>query len=692
MNVYYSAHRGGQGGTRRRNAYRKSAVSGRSGRGTGRREKGKGGPQNERRNIRASKEGQGLSDALCVLVCALAVVTRPLAAIVQKALFLDDTEAACERAGEGCVQSRLFVQGFLMCLAALVVVGRLYYLQGEQHMTWLHRAARQHETKVAVEGARGSILDTSGRTMAVSVEALGLAVHPHRVTDASSLAKKLAPFTEKNEEALEKILSSNKRFVWLAHGLPRENREALQSISTTEISLIPEFRRFYPQGETGGILLGAVGRVGVGLAGIELAQNKYLSTSGYVLPVQRDAKGRLLRMNQASSGQAMSMLPASLAQESEEDESEFFRNEGNQLQLSVDIVIQEILESEFARGAEDAQAKRVFGLAMDADTGEILGLGQTATFDPNLKAKNRVRRMRNVSIQDNFEPGSTLKPIVAAAVLEAKKARADEEMDCGTAPYRFGKHFIRDAHPVGKASFSEVLVQSSNICMAKLGRRLGKEALHQSLQTFGFGEVSGLELPGEARGILRNARSWRTIDVATHSFGQGVAVTALQLVRAYAALANGGLLVSPTIVKYPNVRDRAPQRVIRREVAEQIKNAILGVTESPTGTGKRARIPGVPVYGKTGTAQKARVDGRGYDPDRVLASFIGFVDGSHVGVDRRIVLFVAVDEPGVSPRWGGTLAGPVFKRSMERILSHLLTQSSKGVQRASLATKAQNLS
>jgi cell division protein FtsI (penicillin-binding protein 3) len=622
----------------------------------------------------------------------LAAILTPLAALLQRALFLSEVDSNCDADRDLSIPKRLGFQACVLCVAAVIVVGRLYYLQGEQHMTWLHRAARQHETKVAVEGARGSIYDASGRTLAVSVEALGLAVHPHRVENAGALAKKLAPFTEKNEGELNKILNSSKRFVWLSHGLPRESREQLASISSSEISLIPEFRRFYPQGETGGIILGAVGRDGTGLAGMELAQNNYLSTSGYVLPVQRDAKGRLLRMNQPTSEQSVSVLPTSLIAEDEPNNPEFFRNEGSQLRLSVDIVIQEILESEFARGAEDAQAKRVFGLAMDADTGEILGLGQTATFDPNLKDRNRVRRMRNVSIQDNFEPGSTLKPIIAAAVLEANKAEVDEQMDCQTGPYRFGKHFIRDAHPVGIASFSEVLVQSSNICMAKLGRRMGKQKLYESLRTFGFGQMSDIELPGEAKGILRNHNSWRTIDIATHSFGQGVAVTALQLVRAYAALANGGMLVNPTVVKYPKVKNGAPVRIIRKEVAESIKQAILGVTESASGTGKRARIPGVPVYGKTGTAQKARKDGRGYDPDNVLASFIGFVDGKHVGVDRRIVLFVAVDEPGVSPRWGGTLAGPVFKRSMERILSHLLTQSSKGVQQASLAGIDETLS
>ena len=255
-------------------------------------------------------------------------------------------------------------------------------------------------------------------------------------------------------------------------------------------------------------------------------------------------------------------------------------------------------------------------------------------------------------------------------------------LDCEGGRYRFGGHTIRDVHPIDTVSFSEVLVQSSNICMAKIGARMGIKRLHEALESFGFGKTTGLELKGEAAGILRAPERWRTIDIATHSFGQGVAVTALQLVQAYGALANGGLLVRPTLLKQPTGEPVESRRILRPETASTISQAIRGVTEAEHGTGKKAKISGVTVYGKTGTAQKARRDGRGYDPDRVLASFIGYVDGQEVGLDRRLVMLVIVDEPGVKPRWGGTLAGPIFRRSMERVLSHLLTQDS-GLQTAS---------
>lgn len=350
-----------------------------------------------------------------------------------------------------------------------------------------------------------------------------------------------------------------------------------------------------------------------------------------------------------------------------------FRDEGGALELSIDSVVQQILEEELDLGRETAHAKRTFGLVLDAQTGEILAMGQSLASEAGKSKDQRYsssESLRNVVLQDAFEPGSTFKPVVAALALDRRVVQPNELINCENGNYRVGPNVVRDVHPVGIVPFTEVLVRSSNVGMTKVGSRLGQVLLHDLLAGFGFGQQSGVELAGEGRGILRPVSRWRPIDLATHSFGQGVSVTAIQLTRAYGALANGGMLIEPTILKRTGPAKGV--RVLREEVANTVAKALVGVVEGEHGTGKEAAISGLAVSGKTGTAQKARSTGRGYDPDKILASFIGFVDGAQLGVNKRLVMFVAVDEPGVKPRWGGVVAAPVFRRTMERVLAQFL--------------------
>jgi cell division protein FtsI (penicillin-binding protein 3) len=392
---------------------------------------------------------------------------------------------------------------------------------------------------------------------------------------------------------------------------------------------------------------------------------------------QRDAKGRLMNSAvwQNTEEQESILKKASYSESSHIQVGDELRKEGSNVSLTIDSVIQRVVEEEFDKAKETAQAKNVFGVMMDADSGEILGMGQTTRYNPNADSNISSEALRNVVLQNSFEPGSTFKPIVAAVALDKGLTSKDEIINCENGKYFIGKRMIKDAHPIPTVTFEQVLARSSNIGMAKLGFRLGKDNLYNSLFEFGFGQKTGLELAGESNGIMRNSKKWAQIDIATHSFGQGVSVTALQMVRAYGALANGGTLLTPVIFK-SKIGNVPSQRIITEKSAKVIKDALYLVTEDEHGTGKNSRIAGVPVYGKTGTAQKAKENGRGYDPDKILASFIGFVDGRVIGVDRTLVFFVAVDEPGVKPRWGGTLAAPVFKAVVERTLSHLLSQRS----------------
>lgn len=272
-------------------------------------------------------------------------------------------------------------------------------------------------------------------------------------------------------------------------------------------------------------------------------------------------------------------------------------------------------------------------------------------------------------MQDSFEPGSTFKPLLVAAALEEGKAKDGEIIDCERGNYRVGNRVVHDIHPQSKLPLRDVLVRSSNVGVAKLGLRLGAETIHRWIKDYGFGAKTKIAISGESKGILRPAENWALIDQATHSFGQGFSVTAIQLVQAYAALANGGILITPTLVK---TKKREEVRVLSEKTANLVSDYIIGVTEDEHGTGRNAKVEGVHVHGKTGTAQKV-VRGH-YSPDKVFASFIGYVDLNEAGVDKKIVLFVGVDEPGVYPRWGGTVAAPSFSKIMEKTIAHYVSE------------------
>jgi len=574
----------------------------------------------------------------------------------------------------GIRRLRMVIVVVAMVLMGSGVVARLYALQGLQHGKWNKIANKQHGTGVEVEGARGLIVDRNGLKLAVSIPAVTLGVHPRWIKNKSEVTQKISTLLDLPYSLVEGKLNEDKSFTTIAKGISTAKKKDLEALKIHGLEIEEEFNRVYPQGDLAATIIGKAGKDGVGLSGVERSLNPSLTAPATKFAANRDARGRL--MNSAVWAEdSKDSSPASVNFDKYSDllVTDDLRKEGASIALTLDSTIQRFVEEEFDIAKETAKAKNVFGLMMDADTGEILAMGQTSRYNPNESKSISPEALRNVVLQNSFEPGSTFKPIVAALALEQGVTSKNELIDCENGRLSIGRRTIKDAHPVPTVTFEQVLVRSSNIGMAKLGFRMGKEKLYDSLYRFGFGQKSGLELSGESSGIMRNHKSWAQVDIATHSFGQGVSVTALQMVRAYGALANGGILLTPTILKN-SVSASKGERLISEKTASVIKEALYLVTEDEHGTGKNSRISGVPVYGKTGTAQKARVNGRGYDSDKILASFIGFVDGKVIGVNRTLVFYVAVDEPGVRPRWGGTLAAPVFKTVMERTLSYLLSQ------------------
>ena len=572
----------------------------------------------------------------------------------------------------GARRLRMIVVTITMVFMSAGVVARLYALQGIQHGKWNKIASKQHGTGVEVEGARGVIYDRNGLKLAVSIPAMSVSVHPKWIKNKEEAAQKIAQAIEIPSNDILAKLNEDKTFVNVAKGVSIAKKKQLESLKLYGLEIEEEFNRVYPQGDLASTIIGKAGKDGIGLSGVERALNPSLVAPAVKLVANRDARGKLMNSAVWSEESEASLQNTSLL-DSNILTNEELRKEGASIALTIDSTIQRYVEEEFDKAKETAKAKNVFGLMMDAESGEILAMGQTSRYNPNENKNISTEALRNVVLQNSFEPGSTFKPIVAAIALDKGLTSKDEMINCENGKYGIGKRLIRDAHPVPTVTFEQVIVRSSNIGMAKLGFRLGKESLYNNLSSFGFGQKTGIELSGESNGIMRHSDNWAQIDIATHSFGQGVSVTALQIARAYSALANGGVLVTPSILKSAN-RDNNYPRLISEKTASVIKRALNQVTEDEHGTGHNSRISGVPVYGKTGTAQKARDNGRGYDPDKILASFIGFVDGRVIGVQKTLVLYVAVDEPGVTPRWGGTLAAPVFKNVMERTLSYLLSQ------------------
>lgn len=534
----------------------------------------------------------------------------------------------------------------------VLLVSRLFTLQGRDHAEWRLKAKKQHSTELEISGPRGSIVDARGRAMAVSLPTLAVGIHPHKVKNKSAVALQLGAILKQEKSVIEAKLNTDKKFIWLARGVERSSKKLLKDLKLEQLEMFDDFTRINPQGEVALQLVGKVGWDGKGLSGVESQFNQFLKGSVQQVSAGRDAKGRFL--NHVSLGT---------------------HQEGEQLQLTIDAYIQNIVEHEMEKGREEAKAKRAFGLVMDAETGEILAIANSNREKD--KTKFSPEDLKVVVAQDSFEPGSTFKPLVAAAALDAGVVNDHEIMDCGSGLANFGSYRVRDVHPIGKVPLSQVLIQSSNVCMAKIANRLGKEKLYQSIVDMGFGAKSGLELSGEAKGILRHYKEWRPVSVATHGFGQGVAVTAVQLSRAYSALLNGGYLPKVSLLKQGQVER---EQIFSNQNSKKILEMIKGVTEDAHGTGRPAKITGLTVYGKTGTAQQPYKNGRGYDPDRILASFIGGVDAKEIGLNRKLIMFVAVDEPGVKPRWGGRLAGPIFRRSLEKILSYMLSNDRPSLQ------------
>lgn len=565
---------------------------------------------------------------------------------------------------------RLRLIGILALGWVGLLVGRLYSLQVSNFEIWQDWAIRQHVAEVEVASERGQVLDRNGKLLAVSVPAESIYVRPRQIKDRPRVVRELAKHLEIKQSQVAERINTKQPFVWIKRQVPRYQAEKVSDLNLLGVGTVLEARRFYPYNQAASALIGKVGIDGTGLSGIESLYEKKLHENHVKTTATRDAFGKIIHI---------SKLDVNELGTNEHDTTDGFAPpKGEALKLTIDADLQIIMDEELEIGRKNANAKRAMAVMIDSETGEIIALSQSPSYNFNNPSTDSKNALRNLLVETVFEPGSVMKPIVAAAAIDAGVVTAREKINCENGRFPFSKHTIKDVHPSGVIPFHDVVVRSSNIGMTKVGIKLGSERLYTYLKKFGFGDPSGLALAGETAGILRPEPSWAKVDVATHSFGQGVAVTPLQVVRAVAAIANGGVLPKLSVVID---QDGIPagERIISEHSASVARDMMYGVVEDQHGTGGKAKIEGLKVGGKTGTAQKANPHGRGYLAGTYVASFVGFVDGAGMGVPRNLTTMVIMDEPNTKSIYGGTLAAPVFQRVMDRTFRFIATRNELGV-------------
>ena len=533
-----------------------------------------------------------------------------------------------------------------------VVLFRLVTLQVWQAAELSVKADRQHRKTVSLEGARGTILDRHGKVLAMNVEVPSAFGVPTTLDSPTKTARVLAPVLQVRSDELERKLRQARSFVWLARKLDPEQGRRLERLSLDGVGVVMEGRRFYPKGPFLSHVLGFAGMDGEGLEGVEHRYESYLRGEKRMMVLQRDALGR-------------SVFPTDLTERNP--------TPGHNLALTIDEVIQYITERELEDAVTRAQAKSGTMIVLEPQTGAVLAMAVSPRFDPNVVSNLSPDRWRNKALADAYEPGSTLKAVVAAAAIEEHVVRPNTMV--------FGEHgrmtiantVIHDHEKLGWVSFSQVIQKSSNIGAAKTGMALGEQRLHRYLQTFGFGQKTEIDLPGEGAGLVKRPKDWGRRSVASISMGQEIGVTPLQMVSAIAALANEGVLMKPYVVSeirgpeghlLKRVSPQVRRRVVSPETAHTVTKILEGVVTD--GTGGKAAIPGFRVAGKTGTAQKIDPRTGSYSVSRFVTSFAGYVPADN----PRLAMIVVIDEPQ-GDAWGGTVAAPVFSRVGEQVLNYL---------------------
>lgn len=535
-------------------------------------------------------------------------------------------------------------------LWALVIGIRLVHLQVLGREFFEQQGTRQSERTLNLDPRRGPILDRASRPLAVSVDAESLYAVPQDVVDApataQALARALSLDAAGRREVLARLQQKSKAFVWVQRKLDPGTARRVRELQLDGVGFLTEHRRYYPQRELAAHVLGYVGLDNEGMSGVEHALEKDIRGRAAKVVVHTDARRRPVAQTERPS------------------------TDGAAVTLTIDEAVQHIAERELERSMAETQSQSGTVVVVEPFSGEVLAMAGRPAFNPNRYNAYASSRWRNRAVSDAFEPGSIFKIVTAAAGIQENVVAPGELIDCGNGRIEIGGTVINDHAVFERLSFTEAVARSSDIGMIRVAQRLGRENFARYVRDFGFGVPSGIELPGESAGLVRPTPRWSALSLPSLSFGQEIGVTALQITMAAAAVANGGYLMKPLVVKRVEdnegrtIRETKPL-VVRRVLEPQTVETLTAILQQvvSAGTGQRAAVPGYVVAGKTGTAQKVDATGRYSMVDHV-ASFVGWAPAAR----PALVVLASLDTPRGPNNQGGDVAAPLFARVAEGAL------------------------
>jgi cell division protein FtsI (penicillin-binding protein 3) len=533
----------------------------------------------------------------------------------------------------------------------LIIIGRLYYLQVVQNGYYNNRANRQRQSMVTLDPERGPILDRKNRQLAVSIALDSIYGIPEEMKDFSQTMKAIAAITPVDQkEVLAR--GKNKSFVWIARKIPSEHTEKIKRLKLPGVYFTQESRRYYPNKELASHVLGFVGMDNKGLSGVEYQYEHVVSGVPGKLLALRDAKRRLLLPDGGDSILAPTV--------------------GRTLQLSIDSAIQHIAERELEAAIAEQNASGGSVIIMNPYSGEILALANEPSFNPNAYSKFNPNLWKNRAIQDYYEPGSTFKPVVVSAALDMGLVTAEDKFDCQWGSITLAGHVMEDHKPFGVLTVRQIIEKSSNVGMIKIGLRVGPSTVYRFTNMFGFGAKTGIDLPGEGTGVVRNPKQWSGLTIGAMSIGQELGVTPIQVIRMMSAFANGGYLPAPHLVSkvsdstgtlHPAVFPEPQLLPLKHTTVETVREFLEAVVA--TGSGSAAQVPGYRVAGKTGTAQKIGRSGS-YADGGYIASFVGYAPAEKPAFSMICILY----EPK-KQFYGGKVAAPLFGKIAQQVLKYM---------------------
>jgi len=545
---------------------------------------------------------------------------------------------------------RLYALSGLLCLWLLAICLRLVYLQIFCYGDFQHRAQHQQQRSFDLSPKRGIIYDRAGRELAMSIQIDSAFAVPTEIPDLPNTINLIARITKDDPRVLLADCQARKTFCWVARKADAEVIERIRAMNLQGIHFQKEPKRFYPKRELAAQVLGYVGTDDQGLSGLERQFNEELQGKPGKLMISVDARKRWF---------------ASVEKQPES---------GDNLVLTVDQNIQYIAERELERAMQETQAIGGTVIVENPHTGEILALANRPTFNPNIRKEVRNEALKNRAVSDVYEPGSTFKVVTVSAALDEKVTRPDEVFDCQMGSIVINGMRIHDHKPFGLLPVSDIIANSSDVGAIKVALRLGDERFYKYIRGFGFGQQTGIELPGETRGLARPVARWSKVSIGAIAMGQEIGISPLQLMSLFATIANDGVRVPPRIVAGTMEPQNTPQtisfqpaegtRVISPLTAAQMRQMLQGVVLH--GTGRKAILEGYSSAGKTGTAQKVDPATGTYSKTKYVASFAGFAP-----VNNPQIAVVAILDSAVGLHQGGQVCAPIFQRVTQQVLEYL---------------------